>query len=136
MRVRIVLFAAVVTGWLGLCCRRVVQFLFPIPHFLDWLLVDAAQRLPPETGPPFAAFELSRSENFLFRRPVSAADGLARCPIAIEGPLDKLNCLLTGKISPIHAERLLNQVRRPVQAVGGLDARVEQSGPLAVGRIA
>jgi hypothetical protein len=57
-------------------------------------------------------------------------------PIAIEGPVDMLNFLLTGKISPIHAERLLNQVRRPVQAVGGLDARPEPSGLLAVCRIA
>jgi hypothetical protein len=73
MRVRIVLFAAVVTGWLGLCCRRVVQFLFPIPHFLDWLLVDAAQRLPPETGPPFAAFELSRSPVALDSHPLPPA---------------------------------------------------------------
>ena len=78
----------------------------------------------------------SGSDGTVTSSPVSAAGGLARCVIAIEGPLDKLNCLLTGKISPIHAERLLNQVRRPVQAVGGLDARAEQSGPLAVGRIA
>ena len=34
------------------------------------------------------------------------------------------------------AERPLDQVRRPVQAVGGLDARPEPAGPLAVGRVA
>src|SRR6266851_2633467 len=33
------------------------------------------------------------------------------------------------------AERPLNQVRRPAQAVGGLDARPQTAGPRAVGRV-
>jgi hypothetical protein len=44
MRFRIVLFAAAGGHRLarGLWCRRVIQFLFPISHFLDQLLLDAA----------------------------------------------------------------------------------------------
>jgi len=38
--------------------------------------------------------------------------------------------------SPARAKRLLDHVRRPVQAVGGLDARPEPAGPFAVGRVA
>ena len=51
-------------------------------------------------------------------------------------PLDMLNSLFGRQSSPARAERPLNQVRRPVQAVGGLDARLEPAGPLAVGRVA
>jgi hypothetical protein len=38
--------------------------------------------------------------------------------------------------SPASSERRLDHVRRPVQTVGGLDARLEPAGPLTVGRVA
>ena len=39
-------------------------------------------------------------------------------------------------VSLTRAERRLDQVRRTVQSVGGLDARPKQSGPHAIGWVA
>src|SRR5215475_1442579 len=70
-------------------------------------------------------------ENSCSGEPLSARVACAICFITIEVPVGVSNSLL-GRQDSMHAERLLNQVRRPVQTVDGLDARLEAAGALAV----
>src|SRR5262249_4766348 len=51
-------------------------------------------------------------------------------------PSDKFDALFGRQGALVHAERCLNQVRRPIQTIGGLYARLQLSCPLAVGSVA
>src|SRR5262245_4533418 len=101
------------------------------------LLTAATSSGPVRSGPIGAATIgcpiPSMSHSAVFIIVSTAMNGQASVAHAIRTGTGVLAHFRRHVLSPARAERRLDQVRRTVQSVGGLDARPKQSGPRAIG---